>query len=156
MTPTTTHALSAAFVIAFHAITPRHVDHRATRWKYTPGTRERGQAGHLRGTTLRSFDLVWEPGVESRLWYGNGEAYTARMRVAVSYATVPPEEIEHMVTADGVDLMRALRQLGEPTVQGLSHTDYEGCAVVEIDDNANAYAEHIIRVHWAQDTDSEG
>lgn len=154
MQTTTTDALAAAFVTAIHAITPRHAHERSTRWKHTPGDRERGQARHLLGAELRSFDLIWEPGAPSYLWFGTGTAYAARLRIAVSYRGVPPELREHVITADGIDLRRALHQLGEPTTPGLSHIVHEPVAANEQDDDANAYVEHAFRVHWNQDTNA--
>lgn len=153
MEPTTPRKLAAAFVVALHAIAPRYAHARSSRWQYTPGGRDRG-ARHLLGASLRSFDLVWDPSTASGAWYGTTEAYSCRLRIAVSYNGAPPQEIEHMISADGVDLRRTLIALGEPTVDGLSTVVEEGVLVEEIDDLANAYVEFAFRVNWAQDTDA--
>jgi hypothetical protein len=153
--PTTTAALSAAFVTAIHAIEPRYPHASAERWKHTPGGRERGGAEGIRGAALRSFDLLWSPGMPTlRCFYGEQhEEYQATMRVAVSYADVPVEHLEHLITADGIDLRRALLRLSEPTVPGLTIAVYDGVAAYEVDDAANAYIEHRFVVTWCQDTD---
>lgn len=155
MQPTTTAALSAAFVTAIHEIEPRYPHRSAEPWKYTPGGRERGGAEGLHNAAMRSFDLLWSPGLPTlRCFYGEGnEEYQATMRVAVSYADVPVEHIEHMITADGVDLRRALIRLSEPTVPGLTIAVYTGVSAWDIDDAANAYVEHAFTVTWCQDTD---
>lgn len=153
MTPTTTSALSTAFIAAMRTIVPTFEHERVSTWRHTPSPRERG-AGALFGAGLRSFDLVWGPGLPSFLWYGTGhEAYQATLRVGTSYQGVPPDLLEHMITADAIDLRRMFAQLPEPTVPGLSHVEALGVGDFEIDDTANAVVEHTFRVHWAQLTD---
>lgn len=145
--------MSAAFVAAMHALVPTFEHERSATWKHTPSDRERGRA-LLAGDDLRSFDLTWGPGVPSYLWYASGhEAYQATLRVGTLYRGVPPELLEHMITADAVDLRRMFAQLPEPTVPGLSHVEALGVGDFEIDDAANAVVEHLFRVHWAQFTD---
>lgn len=154
MQATSTRALSDAFVTAIHAITPTHAHASGERWKFTPGGRERGGAEGLRGAALRSFDLLWSLGLPTlRCFHGEGnEEYQATLRVAVSYAGVEPGELEHLITADGVDLRRAFIRLSEPTTPGLTIALYTGVAGFEVDDAANAYVEHAISVTWCQDT----
>lgn len=155
MQPTTTAALYAAFVTAIHEIEPRYTHASGERWKHTPGGRERGGAEGIRNAALRSFDLLWSPGLPTlRCFYGEGnEEYQATMRVAVSYADVPVEHLEHLIASDGVDLRRALVRLSEPTVPGLTIAVYNGVSAWDIDDAANAYVEHLFTVTWCQDTD---
>lgn len=157
MTPTTTAALSAAFVTAIHAITPRHPHERSARWRYTPSGRSQGGGVNgLKGAALRSFDLAWGPGVPGEMLKGAaGEDYTARLRVATSYFGVPPDELDHMITADAVDLRRALMALTEPTVDGLIQVKEVGVGASLIDDSANAYVEHVFRINWLQNTDAQ-
>jgi|SRR5688572_32581637 len=149
---TTTLEISDAMIEAIQAITPRFEHERATLWKYTPSERVNGRA-KLENTELRSFDLVWTPGVRSFLWYGNGEAYMADVRVATSYRGVTPDLLAHMIQEDGVDLLRVTAQLPEPVVPGLSHFEQLGVGGYEIDDRGNAIVEHVFRAHWAQFTD---
>lgn len=155
MTPTTTAALSAAFIAAIHEIEPRYSHASAEPWKHTPGGRDRGGAEGLRGAALRSFDLLWGPGAPTgRCFYGEGhEEYAATLRVAVSYANVPVEHLEHLITADGIDLRRAFLRLSEPTVSGLTIALYSRVGAFEADDVANIYVEHEVSVTWCQDTD---
>ena len=137
---------------AIEAIVPRFEPERSFTWRYEATDRVNGRAV-LMGKTLRAFDLVWTPGIRSFLWYGNGEAYTALVRVATSYRGVPPDLLAHMIQEDGVDLLKVTSQLPEPVVPGLSHFEQEGIGEYEIDDRANAVVEHVFRVHWAQNTD---
>lgn len=154
MQTTTTDALAAAFVTAIRAITPTYAHERLSGWKHTPSGRDRGGAEGLAGTALRSFDLIWSPGLPTlRCFHGAGaEEYQATMKVATSYANVPPDKLEHMIAADGLDLRRALIRLSEPTVAGLTIAVYTGVAGYSIDDAANAYVEHAFTVTWCQDT----
>lgn len=154
MEATTTRALAQAFVEAIHGIAPRYPHAKSSRWKYTPGGRDRG-ARHLLGASLRSFDLIWDPGAATFAWFGSGEAYGARLRIGVSYCGAPPQELEHMITADGVDLRRVLIALSEPTSPGLSTITELGVQLEEIDDIANGYVEFGFFVNWAQDTDAQ-
>ena len=156
MQATTTRDLSAAFVAAIHAITPTYAHARDEGWKYTPGGRERGGAEGLHGAALRSFDLLWSPGLPTlRCFHGEGnEEYQATMRVATAYTGLEPSELEHMITADGVDLRRALIRLSEPTTPGLTLALYAGVAGIETDDAANAYVEHAFTVTYVQDTNT--
>jgi hypothetical protein len=149
---TDTTTISAIVVDAIHAITPRHVHERAAAWQYTPSDRTGGRAV-MAGDALRSFDLVWRGVGPSYLWYGNGEAYTAELGVAVSYRGIPPERLAQMIGDDAIDLRSALMALGEPTHVGVSHFEHLGVGEYEIDDSANATVEHRFQVHWAQDTD---
>lgn len=154
MEATTTSALGDAFVAAIHAVTPTYPHKRAEGWKHTPGGRERGGAEGIRGAALRSFALLWGAGMPTlRCFHGtSNEEYQATLRVAVSYAGVDPNDLEHMITADGVDLRRAFVRLSEPTTPGLTIALYSGVAAYEVDDAANAYVEHAIAVTWVQDT----
>lgn len=155
MTPTTTEALSTAFIAAIHAITPRFAHERSTRWKHTPSGYARGGPESLRGSELRSFDLKFDPGVPGAMLKGaSGEDYTARLRVAVSYSRIDPELLGHMITADAVDLRRVLMALTEPTVDGLIQVHHEGPGLSVVDDQANAVVEQIFRVNWLQNTDA--
>lgn len=157
MTPTTTAVLSTAFIAAIQAISPRHAHERGAPWKHTPS--ERGAGGGVRGlkgTALRSFDLAWEPGVPGEMLKGAaGEDYVARLRVATSYAAVPPDILGHMITDDAIDLRRTLIALTEPTVDGLIQVQHAGVGAYEIDDQANAVVEHVFRVNWLQNTDAQ-
>lgn len=106
------------------------------------------------GTALRSFELCWDPGVPGEILKGaDGEDYTCRLRVATSYAAVPPTELEHMITADAVDLRATLLALTEPTVPGLIQVYHLGVAAYDTDDLANALVEHAFRVNWLTNTD---
>lgn len=152
-TPTNTLALSAAFVTAIEAIVPRFEHERVSTWVYTPGELERGTAYHLLGTELRSFDLVWDVGGESRLSYGsNGTAYVARLKICTSYSGVPRELRDHMIMDDSIDLTRMFMQLTEPTVSGFRYATYQRTGQVYLDDQANVMAEHLYDIHWCQDT----
>lgn len=148
-TPTTTLALDVAFRAAIQSITPRHEHERVSTWRYTPGPREQGTARHLLGTDLRSFDLLFDPARESQRWYGNGAAYSTRVRICTSYSGVPTDLIDHMRNDDGVDLLRCLMKLSEPTVPGLSSVSYDGATSIN-DEQSNVVVEHVFLVNYAQ------
>lgn len=137
---------------AIEAAVPSFEHERTFTWRYEATDRVNGRA-MLRHKGLRTFDLQWGPGVRSFLWFGNGEAYTAEVRIATSYRGVPQDLLEHMITLDGVDLLRVLTPLGEPTVPGLSHFEGPTIGAYDIDDRGDAVVEHVVRVHWAQNTD---
>ncbi|WAS96041.1 hypothetical protein [Nannocystis punicea] len=148
MTPTTSSALSLAFKTALEAITPSAEP--LSPWTFTSGPREQGTALHLLGTALRSFDLIFESGSESRLWYGNGVAYTCRLRIATSYADLAPDVRDHMIMDDGVDLTRMFMQLAEPTVAGFAYAVYQRAGQIYLDEGSNAMVEHLFDLHWSQ------
>lgn len=148
---TTTAALETAVVAALHAIVPTYAHESGKTWTHTPSERRRGRAV-LANTDLRSFDLVWSNAAPSFLWQGSGpQAWRADLRICVSYRGVPPELLRHLIVLDGRDLYRALWALPEPTTTGLSHFEFLGLADAEDGDPANAVADHLFRVHWAQD-----
>lgn len=157
MTPTTTSALSAAFVAAIQEIAPRHAHESGARWAHTPSGRTGGGGAEgLAGTTLRSFELCWDPGVPGGMLKGAaGEDYVARLRVATSYAAVPPDELAHMITADAIDLRRTLIALAEPTVDGLIQVQHTGVGAYQVDDQADAVVEHVFLINWLQNTDAQ-
>jgi len=148
MTPTNTSALAPAIEAAIEAITPTLAD--TALWSYTTGPRDQGTALHLLGTDLRTFDLIFESGAESRLWYGNGSAYTCLLRIATSYADTPPNERDHLIMADGVDLMRMFMQLAEPTVAGFAYAVHQRTGQTYVD-GSNAMVEHLFDLHWSQE-----
>lgn len=152
MTPTTTHALFEAIRDAIQGITPRFAFERVSTWQYTPGPRERGTALHIRGTALRSFDLVFDPAARTSNWYGNGHAYSCRLRICTSYRDVEPSLRDHMISEDGVSLDRTLRQLSEPTVPGFGYAEYQRTGQTFLDDQSNAMVEHVFILHYSQDT----
>lgn len=162
MTPTTTYTLAQAIAPAMHAIVPRFEPWRSATWQYTPGPRERGTALHILGLGLRCFDLVFGPARRTSNWYGNGHAYSCRLRICTSYAHVDPQGLvsglepglrEHMINEDGVDLERMFRQLTEPTVPGFAYAEYEGLGQTYLDDQLAAMVEHSFLLHYSQNTD---
>lgn len=149
----TTTQIRDAFIAAILAITPTFEPLRSSRWSHVPSRRKGGRA-QLQGTSLRSFDLIFGGGVPSYLWYGTGEAYVGTCRIATSYSGVDPDILEHMLTADAVDLRRALNELRDPALPGLCDAIAKGITNELVDDEANVYLEHIFEVHWHQNTDN--
>lgn len=139
-------------VAAILAITPRYEPLRDARWSYVPSSRSGGRATLL-GDSLRSFDLIFGAGKPNYLWFGSGESYSGLVRVAVSYSNVDPEILEHLVTMDGIDLLRAFRQLIDPAVPGFVDAIPAGVQNELVDSEANIYAEHVFECHWHQSTD---
>lgn len=152
MITVTTKQLADAFVAKILAITPTYESFRSTRWSYVPVGRKGGRA-LLQGQAMRSFDLIWGAAVPSYEWFGTGEAYVVKLSIAVSYAATDPEHLDHIKTADAVDLRRALNQLRDPTLPGLTDVRAVGLAN-ESADEANVYAEHTFDVHYHQDTNA--
>jgi hypothetical protein len=79
-------------------------------------------------------------------------AYGCRLAIATSYAGVEPELLEHVITADHIDLHLALRQLRDPTLPGFSNAEPAGLANESTDSEANVYVEHVYTIHWNQAT----
>lgn len=148
----TTSQIRDAMEAAIRGITPTYEPLRAATWSYDPSGRTQGRA-QLLGKSLRTFDLIFGAGVPSYLWYGTGEAYRGLLRVATSYANVPPVQLEHMITADAIDLRRAFAQLRDPGLPGFVDAIAAGVQNELIDDEANVYVEHVFEIHWHQSTD---
>lgn len=150
----TTAQIRDAFAAAIRAIVPTFEPLRSVLWSFTPSARVRGRA-QLLGTATRSFDLIFGAALPSHLWRGGtGEAYQCRAAVAVSYAGIEPETLEHLLTADAVDLRRALSELRDPALPGLCDVIPRGLENDSTDEHANLYVEHVFTVHYHQATDS--
>jgi hypothetical protein len=149
----TTAELRDAFAAKIRGITPTHEPLRSAAWSWTPSPRRGGRAVLEPG--LRNFDLVFGAGVPSYDWVGGiGTSYRVRVAVATSYAGVEPELLEHMLTQDAVDLWRALLQLRDPTLPGLSHVEPVGLQNAEVDSEANVRVEHVFTISYHQATAS--
>ena len=153
----TTLQLRDAFRDAILAITPTFEPLRSIKWSYCPGIRRQGRAASLEGLGTRNFDLIFGVGRPSYLWYGAGESYVATLRIAVSYSGIEPEIAEHMVTADAVDLRRALYALRDPTLSGFvgfgNAAEFEPTSD-KSDDKDNRYLEFATEIHWHQATET--
>lgn len=148
MTPTTSSVLATAIKDAIEAVVPTG---GGLPWVYTPGEREQGTALHLLDDPVRHFDLIFEPGTESRNWYGNGVAYTCLLRIATSYgATLAPAR-DHLIMADGVDLIRMFMLIADPTVDGFAYAVHQRTGPTWTDDPpTTAMVEHLFEIHWSQ------
>lgn len=149
----TTTEIRDAFRDAIIGITPTHESLRAVSWAYTPVGRTRGRADLLTLAT-RSFDLIFGAGAPTFRWVGGtGTAYACRVAVAVSYSGIEPETLEHVLTADAVDLRRVLDALRDPALPGLCDIEVRGLENADADDEANLYVEHVFTVHYHQATE---
>jgi hypothetical protein len=149
----TTAQIRDAFRDAILGIAPTFEPLRSVRWSFTPSGRTRGRADLL-GKATRSFDLIFGAGTPTFLWTGGtGTAYACRVAVATSYAGVEPETLEHVLTADAVDLRRVLDALRDPALPGLCDITVRGLENIDADDEANAYVEHVFTVHYHQATE---
>lgn len=153
MQTTTTATIKAAFITAILGITPTYEPLRSVRWSDTAVQRKGGKA-QLMGSQTRNFDLLFGPGLPTYLWFGGGEAYACTLRVATSYSGVEPEHLDHMITADAVDLRRVLSMLRDPTLPGLCDVIASGIQGEQVDSEANVYLEHVFQVHWHQQTET--
>lgn len=150
----TTLEIRDAFAAAIRAIAPTFEPLRSVLWSFTPSPRVRGRAALL-GQATRSFDLIFGTGVPSYLWKGGtGEAYQCRVAVATSYAGIEPETLEHLLTADAVDLRRALSELRDPALPGLCDVADPRIENPATDEHANIYVEFVFTVHYHQATDN--
>ena len=121
-------------------------------WNYAPSPRKNGRAVIQPG--LRNFDIIFSAAVPNYAWVGgSGTAYSARVAIATSYSGVSSDQIEHVLTADAVDLRRALCQLRDPTLPGLANVITQGVQNLAYDAQANLYGEHVFEIHYHQSTD---
>ncbi len=168
MQTTTQPKLSRAFIHAIQAIessyqsidfntgdeTPLYHD---ALWTYIDAGRDGGRAEGIAGTELRTFTLIWgfgSPVTGSNGWYGAGEAYGATLSIATSYKDLPAQDLESLISSDGVDLRDALIDLLDPTVPGLGGVEYQGVANADMDDASNVYAHHVFHIVWHAQTSS--
>ncbi len=150
----TTLELKTAFVAAIQGIVPTFAPLRKESvWSHTQVPRKGGKA-LLAGKAARCFDLIFGAGQPSYLWFGGGEAYMVKLAVATSYSMVEPELLDHMVTADAVDLRRVMSMLRDPTLPGLCDVIASGIQNENVDSEANIYLEHVFAVHYHQQTDT--
>lgn len=154
MQTVTTLELRDAFIAAILAITPTMEPLRDVRWSYVPSPRKGGVA--VLPAATRNFDLVFSAGVPFYgvgSWVGSvGASYKFRLAVATSYAGCDPDLREHLATADGVDLKRALERLRDPSVPGLVNIEAQGLQNERADSEANATTEHVFIVSYHQAT----
>lgn len=151
----TTAQIRDAFRDAIRGITPTYEPLRAVAWAYTPSGRTRGRAD-LKGKATRSFDLIFGVGAPTFRWVGGaGTAYACRVAVATSYAGVDPEQLEHALTEDAVDLRRVLDALRDPALPGLCDVEVRNPAIenADTDDPENVYVEFAFTVHYHQATE---
>jgi hypothetical protein len=153
----TTTQLHAEFVTKIRAIVPTYEPHRDTsRWAFVEGVPRKDGRPNMLGRTTRSYTLVIGAATPSFLWHGGlGTAYVCRLAVATSYAGIEHEQLQHMLTADAVDLRGALAQLRDPTVAGLCDAKPLGLQNESADDVGNLYVEHVFEIHYHQATDAD-
>lgn len=150
MLAVTTLQIREAFKAKILAIEPTFAS--GVHWSHQPSQRKNGRAVLSAG--LRNFDLVRSTAAPSYLIYGGaGVAYKFRLAVATSYAGVNVEDLADIMTADHVDLRRALNQLRDPTLPGLINVIDQGVTNESTDSQANVYVEHAFEVHYLQSTD---
>jgi len=155
----TTTQIRDAIVAKLAAIVPSFEPLRKIGWAFTPSPRRGGRA--VLALATRNYDLIFGVGQPLYLtkpaasWVGGGGsrcAYGCRLAIAVSYAGVEPDQLEHVITADGIDLHLALRQLRDPTLPGFSNAEPQGIANEATDSEANVYLEHVFQLHYNQAT----
>lgn len=155
----TTLQIRDAMVAKIADIAPTFAPLSTIRWSFTPSPRKGGRALLQLGT--RNYDLIFGTGQPlyrtnpAASWVGGGGsrcAYGCRLAIAVSYAGVEPDLLEHVITQDNVDLHLALRQLRDPTLPGFSNAEPQGVANEQLDGEANLYLEHVFTIHWNQAT----
>lgn len=159
MNTITTTEIRDAIVAQLAAIAPSLEALSTIGWSYTPSPRKGGRA--LLPLATRNYDLIFGVGQPlyrtnpAAAWVGGGAArcaYGCRLAIATCYAGVEPELLEHVITADNIDLHLALRQLRDPTLAGFSNAEPAGIANEATDSEANVYIEHVFTIHWNQAT----
>lgn len=154
MLPVTTLELDAAFKAAILAIVPTFEPLRDARWAFSDILPWRGRQPAMFGAQTRTFALVFSRGEPSYTWQGGiGTAYRFRLAVAAAYTAVDPQLLQHMLTADGVDIRRALSQLRDPTVPGLVGVEDRGLQNDDVDSEGNVVVEHAFAIEYHQSTD---
>lgn len=162
MEPTTPQKLNRGFVAAIQAIVPSYVHVRLddgvespllqdARWTHVPPGHEGGVAEGVAGTAVRTFTILWDFAQPNEKFYGAGESYGTRIKVAVSYSGIPAEDLVDLISQDGVDLRDTLIDLMDPTLPGLAGVEHRGITAT-IDDANNAYAEHLFEITYSQAT----
>lgn len=149
MQTTTTHALRDAFVDAILGVTPTPDVLSGLSWSYVPSPRKNGRT--LLPAGFRNFDLAWRDTRPTFLSVGGrGVDYSGSMVMTVSYADIDPEQREHIIAQDAVDIRRALRRLinVEP---GLTDVTYLG-ERNERDSESNYLIELVWTVRYHQRT----
>lgn len=158
METVTTAEIEAAFITKIRGIVPRYEPLRSVRWAHLDGVERRRGRADLLGHATRAYTLIFGVGTPTYLWTGDdGVAYACRAAVATSYAGVEPERLQHMLTADAVDLLDHLSQLrdgGPGTLKGLCDIRPLGLQAEEVDDLGNVYVEHVFTIHWHQASDA--
>lgn len=125
---------------------------RGVEWAYTPSPRKNGRADLPAAT--RNFDIIFGAGAPNYAWTGGiGTAYQARVAIATRYMGMAGDLIEHALTADGVDLRRALCQLRDPTLPGLANVIAQGVQNLAIDVQGDMYVEYVFEINYHQSTD---
>lgn len=163
METTTPQKLTRGFIAAIQAIVPSYVHVRDddgaetpllqdARWSYISPEHEGGIAEGVTGTAVRTFTILWDFAKPNEMFYGGGEAYGAKIKIAVSYSGIPPEDLIHLISQDGVDLRDTLIDLMDPTLPGFAGLEYQGVATAYAEDVSNAYAEHLFDITYHQQT----
>lgn len=149
MQATNTADLHVAMVAAIQGITPRYEYQRARTWHHVPAARTED----IEGTALRDFYLEHAPARANDMFFGQGQSYEYVLRIVTSYAGVPALHLDHIITADGVDLWQMFEGLYDPTTPGLYSCEYEGADVdgADIDEAGNVVIDHVFRVVYNQD-----
>lgn len=163
MEPTTQQKLNRGFIAAIQAIVPSYGHVRQddgvetpllqdARWTHVDPALEAGIAEGVTGTAVRTFTILWDFAQPNEKFYGKGESYGTRIKIAASYSGIPAADLVDLITQDGVDLRDTLIDLMDPTLPGLAEVDHKGIATATVDDANNAYAEHLFEITYSQQT----
>lgn len=149
MQATNTKALHDAFVTAIRGITPRYGYLSSSTWHHSPAARDT----EIEGAALRNFYLEMSPARANDLFFGQGQSYETTLRICTSYSGVEPAHLDHMITADGIDLWQTFEGLYDPTTPGLFSCEYDGADVdgADIDEQGNVTLDHVFRVVFNQE-----
>ncbi len=149
MQATNTLAIHDALVTAIRGITPRYPYLSSCTWHHSPAARDT----EIEGAALRNFILEMSPAQPNDLFFGQGQSYETTLRVVTGYTAVEPSHLDHMVSADNIDLWLMFESLYDPTVPGLFSIEPQGVDVrgASIDEAGNVVIDHVFRVVYNQE-----
>ena len=119
MNTTTPQAIRADAITQIRAITPSYTPQSGRTWTYVANT-------DPEGANLRTYTINMTPAIPVEDgWYGDGLEYAFELQIVTSYRGVRSDDLDAMITADGIDLWNALRPRDDPDLPGVFNWIHE-------------------------------